>query len=69
MFQVETIGDAYMVVGGLQEYVETHADQVVAMAMGMIDATTGVLSTLDNQPIQVGYGGIWKIIYQSMCLN
>ena len=51
---METIGDAYMVVGGLPDYVETHADQVVAMAVGMIDVSHYV-TLPDGSPIQVLY--------------
>ncbi len=51
--QVETIGDAYMVVGGLPEFTETHADLVTSMAFGMIDVARTVMSACDKEPIQV----------------
>ena len=51
--QVETIGDAYMVVGGLPDFTETHADRVAAMAFGMMDVSRSVLSPVDQNPIMV----------------
>jgi class 3 adenylate cyclase len=50
---METIGDAYMVVGGLPEYIETHADRVVSMAVGMIEVSRNVMMPADQKPIQV----------------
>jgi guanylate cyclase soluble subunit beta len=54
-FQVETIGDAYMVVGGLPTPTDKHADNVVSMAFGMILVSKTVLSPVDGNSIQVGY--------------
>ena len=54
-FQVETIGDAYLIVGGVPDRCENHADRVVAMAFDMIDVCSAVTSPADNTPIQVGY--------------
>ena len=53
--QVETIGDAYVVVGGLPTFTEHHADDVVSMAFGMVEVTEMVTSPADNQPIKVRY--------------
>ena len=36
--QVETIGDAYMVVCGAPERIQSHADHVADMALSMIEA-------------------------------
>uniref|UniRef100_T1ITQ9 guanylate cyclase n=1 Tax=Strigamia maritima TaxID=126957 RepID=T1ITQ9_STRMM len=56
VYKVETIGDAYMVVGGVPEYVETHADQVVFMGLGMVAAIQQVLSPVDGQPLKMRVG-------------
>jgi adenylate cyclase len=40
--KIKTIGDAYMVVGGLPEARADHANAVVAMALGMRDAVAEV---------------------------
>jgi class 3 adenylate cyclase len=40
--KIKTIGDAYMVVGGLPEPREDHAEAVIAMALGMRDAVDAV---------------------------
>jgi len=40
--KIKTIGDAYMVVGGLPEARPDHAEAVVAMALGMRDAVAAV---------------------------
>ena len=50
---METIGDAYMVVGGLPTSCEDHADKVANMACSMLDAVTQVHSPVDAQPIKV----------------
>ncbi len=54
IFQVETIGDAYMVVGGLPNSCDDHAERVAKMACGMLDVVTNVYSPVDCQPIKVG---------------
>ena len=51
--QVETIGDAYMVVGGMPTFTRNHADRALSMAFGMIEVSERVLSPVDQQPIQV----------------
>ena len=53
VLQVETIGDAYLIVGGVPEYWRDHADRVIAMAFDMIDVCNTVISPADGQPIQV----------------
>jgi len=51
--QVETIGDAYMVVGGVPIPTETHAERVANFALGMRIAAREVTSPITGQPIQV----------------
>lgn len=42
--QVETIGDAYCVAGGLHKESETHAVQVALMALKMMELSNGVMT-------------------------
>lgn len=51
--KVETIGDAYMVVGGVPVPVPTHAERVANFALGMIMAAKGVQNPVSGNPIQV----------------
>lgn len=51
--QVETIGDAYMVVGGVPIPKDTHAERVANFALGMRIAAREVNSPITGQPIQV----------------
>ena len=55
-FQVETIGDAYMVVGGVPDPTTDHADRVANMALDMICNTEEVQSPESGEPIQVVQG-------------
>ncbi|KAL7990858.1 hypothetical protein Chor_014288 [Crotalus horridus] len=49
VYKVETIGDAYMVVGGVPVPVSTHAERVANFALGMIIAAKDI-----KNPIRVG---------------
>lgn len=51
--QVETIGDAYMVVGGLPKPCDNHAEKVAHMACSMMEASVKVLSPVDKTPLKV----------------
>lgn len=42
--QVETIGDAYCVAGGLHKESETHAIQIALMALKMMELSNEVMS-------------------------
>lgn len=55
VFKVETIGDAYVVVGGLPEPLEDHADRCVKMGLDMVKVIATVRSPADQQPIQVSF--------------
>ncbi|XP_041796708.1 guanylate cyclase soluble subunit beta-2-like [Chelmon rostratus] len=56
VYKVETIGDAYMVVGGVPIPVSTHAERVANFALGMILATREVISPVTGGPIQIRVG-------------
>ncbi len=51
--QVETIGDAYMIVGGVPEPSKTHAQSVVDMALDMVKKAAIVPSPATGKPLQV----------------
>ena len=53
LIQVETIGDAYMVVGGLPIPIKSHADRVANMALGMMVASSEVISPVSREPLGV----------------
>lgn len=55
MVKVETIGDAYMVVGGVPVPVSTHAERVANFALGMILMATEVKNPVTGNPIQVSF--------------
>lgn len=50
--QVETIGDAYCVAGGLHKESETHAVQIALMAIKMMELSDECM-TPTGEPIQV----------------
>ncbi|XP_075743408.1 guanylate cyclase soluble subunit beta-1-like [Rhipicephalus microplus] len=56
VYKVETIGDAYVVVAGVPDFVEDHADRLVAMGLDMITATKSVLNPVTGEPIQMRIG-------------
>ncbi|XP_074650479.1 uncharacterized protein LOC141905505 [Tubulanus polymorphus] len=57
VYKMETIGDAYMVVGGLPEQEPTHADRVVNMALAMIESSKSIVfPPIDNKQIQIRIG-------------
>lgn len=51
--QVETIGDAYMVVGGVPIPMSSHTERVANFALGMIIAAKEVTNPVTDGPIQV----------------
>nr|CAD7396488.1 unnamed protein product [Timema cristinae] len=53
--QVETIGDAYMVVSGAPEKEQNHAEKVCDMALDMVEAITDLKdpSTEETTPVQL----------------
>ena len=48
LFKVETIGDAYMVVGNLRHSQRDHAAQVARFAMEAVQAATSILANEDD---------------------
>ncbi|XP_070295967.1 guanylate cyclase soluble subunit beta-2-like [Salvelinus sp. IW2-2015] len=53
VYKVETIGDAYMVVGGVPIPADSHAERVANFALGMRIAAREVTNPITGQPIQV----------------
>uniref|UniRef100_A0A4W6EZ46 guanylate cyclase n=1 Tax=Lates calcarifer TaxID=8187 RepID=A0A4W6EZ46_LATCA len=56
VYKVETIGDAYMVVGGVPVPTETHAHRVANFALGMRIAAKEVTNPVTGKPIQIRVG-------------
>lgn len=56
LYKVETIGDAYMVVGGLPERCKNHAQQVADFAVLVSKAVQCVKSPVDGTPIRIRIG-------------
>lgn len=48
LFKVETIGDAYMVVGNLRHPQHDHAAQVARFALEAVQAATSIRANEDN---------------------
>ncbi|KAL8172957.1 UNVERIFIED_CONTAM: hypothetical protein K2H54_035848 [Gekko kuhli] len=53
VYKVETIGDAYMVVGGVPVPVPSHTERVANFALGMRISVREVMNPITQEPIQV----------------
>ncbi|XP_013922052.1 PREDICTED: guanylate cyclase soluble subunit beta-2-like [Thamnophis sirtalis] len=56
VYKVETIGDAYMVVGGVPVPVASHGERVANFALGMRIAARDVMNPITTRPIQIRIG-------------
>ena len=53
-FKLETVGDSYIVLSGVPEPIEDHADRVVEMGLAMVHVTRTIFSPADGKHIEVG---------------
>eukprot|EP00043_Microstomoeca_roanoka_P028930 m.20146 g.20146 ORF g.20146 m.20146 type:complete len:871 (-) comp8816_c0_seq1:54-2666(-) len=56
VYKVETIGDAYMVVAGLPEACDDHAERLCRFAIDMMAASRQVASPIDGAPLKMRIG-------------
>lgn len=61
-FQVETVGDSYMTVGGIPDAIDNHCEKICHVALGMIWEGRSVVDPVNAQPLIVRAG-----IHSGMC--
>lgn len=59
MLQVETIGDAYMVVSGAPDQEECQADKVCHMALDMVDVIGGLKDPSTGESLRIRVGELY----------
>ena len=67
-YQVESVGDAYLVIAGVGEKRDLHAERIANTALGMRIIARDILSPLDNNPIQVEIESYCPMIQHISCL-
>ncbi len=55
VYKIETVGDCYMIAGGVPDPDPKHADAVVAVALDMVDAVAGI-KLPGGAPLQIRIG-------------
>ncbi|VDM64312.1 unnamed protein product [Angiostrongylus costaricensis] len=56
VYKVETIGDAYMVVGGVPDPCDNHSERVLDVSIGLLMESKLVLSPISCKPIKIRLG-------------
>uniref|UniRef100_A0A7I4Z4G6 guanylate cyclase n=1 Tax=Haemonchus contortus TaxID=6289 RepID=A0A7I4Z4G6_HAECO len=56
VYKVETIGDAYMVVGGVPDPCDNHSERVLNVSIGLLMESKLVLSPITHKPIKIRVG-------------
>ncbi|KJH48360.1 adenylate/guanylate cyclase catalytic domain protein [Dictyocaulus viviparus] len=56
VYKVETIGDAYMVVGGVPDPCDNHSERVLNVSLGLLMESKLVLSPITHNPIKIRVG-------------
>uniref|UniRef100_A0A7E4VTX8 Guanylate cyclase domain-containing protein n=1 Tax=Panagrellus redivivus TaxID=6233 RepID=A0A7E4VTX8_PANRE len=56
VYKVETIGDAYMIVGGVPKPCSNHSERVLNVGIGMLMECKCVMSPITSTPIRIRIG-------------
>uniref|UniRef100_A0A914C088 guanylate cyclase n=1 Tax=Acrobeloides nanus TaxID=290746 RepID=A0A914C088_9BILA len=56
VYKVETVGDSYMIVGGIPESIESHCEKICHVALGMIWEGRSVTDPISSRPLQIRTG-------------
>lgn len=63
--QVETIGDAYMVVSGAPDLEENHADKICLMALDMVVVIGDLKDPSTGNSLRIRVGRYYELLYPS----